>query len=104
MGIIITIMSGAEDGKRYEINKPQIILGRDTADDIYLSYDNRVSMHHARIIKADLYFIEDLGPDGHGSRSGTYVEGNDKKISGKIPISPNQLILLGYVWIKFDAR
>jgi pSer/pThr/pTyr-binding forkhead associated (FHA) protein len=105
MGITITIMSGAEDGKLSETDKTQIMLGRHPDDDICLLYDNRVSEHHARIIEdSGSYFIEDVGSEGKGSRNGTYIEGYDKKIILKTSISPGQLILLGYVWVKFDVR
>jgi len=98
---IITVMSGADDGKVFEFEKTPIALGRHADDDVYLPYDARVSRHHARITHdGESYFIEDVGPEGKGSNNGTYVR--DKKISTKTPISSGEMILLGNVWIKFD--
>jgi len=100
--IKITIMSGADDGKVFELEKNHIMLGRHTDDDVFLPYDSRVSRHHARITKkGDSYFIEDVGPEEKGSTNGTYVE--DKKIGTKTAISSGEMILLGNVWVKFES-
>lgn len=103
MGIVITVMSGAEDGKTFELSKTPSMLGRHPDDDVCLPYDTRVSRHHARITKeGNSYLIEDIGPKGKGSTNGTYV--NDNKITGKAPISTGETVLLGSVWIKFEVR
>jgi pSer/pThr/pTyr-binding forkhead associated (FHA) protein len=102
-GIKITVMSGAEDGKVFGLEKTPIMLGRHPDDDVCLPYDSRVSRHHARITKEhDSYFIEDVGPKGKGSTNGTYV--GDKKITTKTAISSGEMILLGSVWIRFEAK
>jgi pSer/pThr/pTyr-binding forkhead associated (FHA) protein len=101
--MIITVMSGAEDGKVLELEKTPIMLGRHPDDDVCLPYDSRVSRHHARITKkGDSYFIEDVGPEGKGSTNGTYV--GDKKIAAKTSISSGEMILIGSVWVKFEVR
>jgi len=100
-GVKITVMSRAEDGKVFELEKTPIVLGRHPDDDVCLPYDSRVSRHHARITKkGDSYFIEDVGPEGKGSTNGTYV--GEKKIGAKTAISSGEMILLGSVWIKFE--
>ena len=102
-GLKITVMSGAEDGKIFELKKTPIILGRHPDDDVCLPYDSRVSRHHARITKkGNLYFIEDVGPEEKGSTNGTYV--GDKKIGAKTAISSGEMILLGSVWVKFESQ
>ena len=101
-GVKITVMSGAEDGKIFELEKTPIMLGRHPDDDVCLSYDSRVSRHHARITKkGDVYFIEDVGSEGKGSTNGTYV--GEKKISTETAISSGEMILLGSVWVKFES-
>jgi pSer/pThr/pTyr-binding forkhead associated (FHA) protein len=101
--VVITVMSGAYDGKVFDLDTTPIMLGRHPDDDGYLRYDNRVSRHHARIAREGTsYFIEDVGPDGKGSGNGTYI--NDRRISGKTPISSGQMVLLGSVWIRFEAK
>jgi|GEM_PF-2919184 pSer/pThr/pTyr-binding forkhead associated (FHA) protein len=106
MGILITVMSGVDDGRIFETDKSEIMLGRHFEDDVCLPYDNRVSRHHARISKDGLssYCIEDMGPEAKGSTNGTYIDGNDKKISGKTSLSNGQIILLGNVWVKFEVK
>jgi len=102
-GVRITVMSGAEDGKIFELEKTPIILGRHPDDDVCLPYDSRVSRHHARITqKGDSYSIEDVGPEGKGSTNGTYV--GDKRIAPKTVISSGEMILLGSIWIRFEAK
>ncbi len=98
----ITIMSGAEDGKVFEFNSTPITLGRHPEDDVYLPHDKRVSRHHARITReGDSYLIEDVGPEGKGSKNRTYV--NDKIITARTVISSGEMILLGSVWVKFES-
>jgi pSer/pThr/pTyr-binding forkhead associated (FHA) protein len=97
----ITIMSGAEDGKVFGLEKNPFILGRHPDDDVCLPYDTRVSRHHARITRdGEVYSIEDKGPEGKGSTNGTYV--GNKKIAAKTTISSGEMILLGGVLVKFE--
>ena len=103
MGIVITVMSGAEDGKTFGLSKTPFMLGRHPDDDVCLPYDTRVSRHHAGITKeGKAYFIEDVGPEGKGSTNGTYV--NEKRITSKTPISTGDMILLGGVWVKLEVK
>jgi len=103
MGIVITVMSGAEDGKIIELSKPRFMLGRHPEDDVCLPYDARVSRHHAIVTKeGDSYFIEDVGPGGKGSTNGTFV--NEKRVAAKTPISTGDTILLGGVWVRFEIK
>jgi pSer/pThr/pTyr-binding forkhead associated (FHA) protein len=101
MGLKITIMSGAEDGKIYLSDKTPITIGRHPDDDVYLPFDLRISRHHARITKENSsYCIEDTGIEGTGSINGTYI--GLKKISGKTALSSGQIISIGAVLIKLE--
>jgi pSer/pThr/pTyr-binding forkhead associated (FHA) protein len=101
--IIITIMSGAEDGRVFELEDTSITIGRHPEDTVYLSHDNRVSRHHARITQeGDKYYIEDVGVKGEGSANGTYIA--DNRIDTKTAISSGEIILLGSVLIKFVTK
>jgi len=103
MGIIITVMSGAEDGKIIELSKTRFMLGRHPKDDVCLPYDTRVSRHHAIMTKEDdSYFIEDVGSEGKGSTNGTYV--GDKKITSKTHLISGDTVLLGGVWVRFEEK
>ncbi len=64
--------------KELKIDQDEIIIGRDTGNDIQI--DNiAVSREHARIIKGpNYYFIEDMS-----SKNGTFVNG--KKNQQEIP-------------------
>ena len=100
--IRITVMSGADDGKVFKLDKTPIILGRHPDDDVCLPHDNRVSRHHARITReGDSYFIEDVGPQGKGSTNGTSIGGT--RITEKTPIAPGVMIALATVWVKFEV-
>lgn len=103
--VIITVISGADDGKVFKLDKTPITLGRNPDDDVYLPYDTRISRHHARITKkGGSYYIEDVGPEGNGSTNGTYVQSDAEKISGKTLLSSYDRILLGNVWLKFQEK
>ena len=99
----IRVMSGAQDGRIFNIDRTPIMVGRHSEDDIYLSGDNRLSRHHARITReGDSFFIEDVGPQGKGSTNGTYVGKN--RVAEKTAISPGDIILLGSIYVKFESR
>jgi pSer/pThr/pTyr-binding forkhead associated (FHA) protein len=99
--IKISVMSGAEDGKTFEFLDTPITIGRHPEDNLCLAHDNRVSRHHARIIKErNEYFIEDVGPQGKGSTNGTFI--GENKIDSKTVILSGDMILLGSVAIKFQ--
>lgn len=101
--IVITVMSGADDGKVFQFDKTPVMVGRHPEDDVCLSYDTRVSRHHARITKeGKTYFIEEVGPEGKGSTNGTFV--NEKRITSKTPLSTGDMILLGSIWVRFEVR
>jgi len=103
MRIKITVMSGADDGKVFELDKTPIMLGRHQNDDVFLPYDTRCSRHHARITKeGKSYFIEDIGPEGKGSTNGTYV--GEKRIGAKTAISSGEVIILGGVLVRFESQ
>lgn len=101
--IKITVMSGAEDGRVFDFEKTPVIMGRHHDDDVYLPHDIRVSRHHARIIQEeDIYYIEDVGPEGKGSANGTYI--GDKEIDTRTVISSGEVILLGTVLVRFELQ
>lgn len=99
--IRITVMSGAEDGRVFELDKTAVTLGRHPDDDVYLPQDNRISRHHARITReGDSYFVEDVGPQGKGSTNGTYTA--RKKVVDRMAITSGEIIVLGTVAVKFE--
>lgn len=69
----LTIVKGPQIGEVFELDAPQITLGRDPRNSVFLN-DMTVSRHHARMdlgnIASGYATIEDLG-----SLNGTWVDG-----------------------------
>ena len=69
----LTIVKGPQIGQTFELDSPEITLGRDPKNSVFLN-DMTVSRHHARMdlsnVEAGLASIEDLG-----SLNGTWVDG-----------------------------
>jgi len=98
-------MTGADDGKVFELDKVPIMLGRHPDDDVCIPYDTRCSRHHTQITKeGKSYFIEDKGPEGKESTNDTYLEDSDKKIISKVSLILDTMILIGSVWVRFEMR
>lgn len=69
----LTIVKGPQIGEVFELDSPQITLGRDPRNSVFLN-DMTVSRRHARMdvsnVSSGLAMIEDLG-----SLNGTWVDG-----------------------------
>ena len=69
----LTIVKGPQIGQSFELDTPEITLGRDPKNSVFLN-DMTVSRHHARMdlsnIALGLATVEDLG-----SLNGTWVDG-----------------------------
>lgn len=82
---VLTLRTGPEEGKVYELGQETIILGRDVTNDIILS-DAEVSRRHSRLsLSPQGYVIEDLG-----STNGTFVNG--ERLSGPYLLIPGDQI------------
>lgn len=94
--VIIIVMSGVEDGKKIEFEKTPITLGRADDNDLCLPYDTRISRYHAKITKeGSSYWLEDLK-----STNGTYLD--ETRITGRVRISPDDVFVLGTIWLRFE--
>ena len=101
--VTITVMSGAEDGRLFELHEFPVMLGRHPDDNVFLPHDHGVSRHHAQIThNGDSFFVEDVGVRGKGSTNGTYLNGY--KVNTKTSISSGDMLLLGTVRLRFDKR
>lgn len=101
--VTIEVMSGAEDGRLFELHEFPVMLGRHTDDDVFLPHYHGVSRHHAQITRnGESFFIEDVGAKGKGSTNGTYLNGY--KVNTRTSISSGDVLLLGTVWLRFDKR
>ncbi|MBN1285563.1 MAG: FHA domain-containing protein [Anaerolineae bacterium] len=95
--LLITFMSGAEDGRQVATGGPAVSIGREERNDIVVPFDSRVSRRHARIECAgDDLHITDLN-----SRNGTYLQ-DGSRITGSVKVAPGALFRLGRTWLKVE--
>lgn len=84
----LVVRAGNLTGQSFALDRPEIVLGRDLANDIVVT-DAEVSRRHARIfLKGDNYVLEDLG-----STNGTFVNG--QRLTGPYILQPGEYINLG---------
>ena len=103
--ISVTLMSGPQDGKTLEWDRPgstdgymTLTIGRREGCDIALDFDTQVSRLHARIVyipATRAFYLEDAG-----SRNGTFL-GNDK-LTARAPLQPGTLFRVGSTWMRID--
>lgn len=80
--------SGPSAGMAYPLEKSEISIGRDLANDIVIN-DPEISRHHSRLfLQGDHYIIED-----RGSTNGTSVNG--QRLMGPYTLKPGELVTLG---------
>lgn len=113
MRLELMIMSGVEDGLRLSYTDEngdgqfnddktiwKISIGRKEDSDICLRNDSFISRQHAYICREqDQWWLEDCE-----STNGTYVEhaDSDARVTGVIPIEPNQLFRVGHTWMRIE--
>ena len=84
----LIIQEGPAAGRTVELDKLEMIIGRDTSSDLVIDAPG-VSRRHARIVRqGDGYFIEDLE-----SSNGTFLNG--KRLERYEELSPDDRIHLG---------
>jgi hypothetical protein len=84
-----------DDGTMYPLLEDVTTVGR-TEDNIVALRDPSVSSHHARVIRAATFGIEDLG-----SRNGTYVNG--EKVTALRTLADGDLIRFGKLVLTFNV-
>jgi predicted component of type VI protein secretion system len=84
----LVMRAGPTPGKTYPIEKSEIFVGRDVANEVLIN-DAEVSRRHARIsIQAGNYVIEDLG-----STNGTFVNG--QRLAGPRVLRVGDTVMFG---------
>ena len=95
----LTIVKGPQIGEVFELDAPQITLGRDPRNSVFLN-DMTVSRHHARMdlgnIASGLATIEDLG-----SLNGTWVDG---AIANRASLKDGSTIQIGTFRMVFHTN
>ena len=102
--ITVTLMSGPQDGKTLEWDRPEddsemvLTIGRREGCDISLDYDTQVSRIHARLVYSPLnqrFYLEDAG-----SRNGTFV--GSARLTERATLEPGTLFRVGRTWMRVD--
>lgn len=84
----LVMRSGPNPGRTFELDKSEISIGRDIANEIVIN-DAEVSRKHARLVaQSGGYVLQDTG-----STNGTFVNG--QRLMGPHMLRPGELILLG---------
>ena len=84
----LTMRSGPTPGKAFPLEKEEILLGRDLANDIPIS-DPEISRRHARfMMQGESFLVEDLG-----STNGTFLNG--QRVSSPQQLRAGDVITLG---------
>ena len=89
--------SGASLGRRYQLDAPEILVGRAQECGIMLA-DGSVSREHAKIFSSgETFEIEDLR-----SSNGTFIQ--SQRIATRTPLSDGTTLRFGSVMFKFFAQ
>ncbi|MCY2991634.1 MAG: SpoIIE family protein phosphatase [Planctomycetota bacterium] len=93
----VRTVNGPDVGHRYELSGPTATVGRHPDCEIALPQADRVSRHHAQILRdGNVYYIKDLG-----SRNGTYL--NDVKIDEQTyPLRDGDRVMVCDVTLAFQ--
>jgi hypothetical protein len=84
----LVLRTGPTPGKVYNLDKTELVIGRDLNNDIVIN-DSEISRRHARLfLQGNNYVIEDLG-----STNGTSVNG--QKLVGPYILRPGEVITFG---------
>ncbi len=84
----LTVKTGPNPGKIYDLVKEEVVVGRDLGNDIVIS-DADISRRHAHfVLQGDVYLLEDLG-----STNGTYVNG--ERLTGPQLLMGGETIMFG---------
>lgn len=86
--------SGTDLGRRYNLDKPEMTIGRAPDSDIVIN-EQSVSRKHARVhVTNDTIDIEDLN-----SSNGTFVK--DARINSRVALHDGEIIRLGTILFKY---
>jgi pSer/pThr/pTyr-binding forkhead associated (FHA) protein len=94
----LVVRQGPIPGQIFELNRNEIMIGRDIANDFVVN-DAEVSRKHAKLtLEGDRYKIEDLN-----STNGTYIDG--QRLIGPHVLAIGEIIMFGdNVGVIFDGE
>jgi len=90
----LIIIRGQPQGKRYELSKNSMFIGRDVAAEIMLNDQNASRKHAEVIVEGEVVKLKD-----NGSTNGTFV--NDKAIKEPVVLRKEDMIKIGNTILKF---
>ena len=91
----LTVKAGPNPGMVYDLDKDEIVLGRDLGNDIMIS-DADISRRHARfVLQGDVYTVEDLG-----STNGTFLK--NEPVEAAVVITNGDEVRIGSVTVKIE--
>ena len=94
----LLLLSADAPKREFGLNGSTVTFGRDRNNSICLSWDHRVSRHHARLWRAgENWILEDLG-----STNGTYV--GDYRLEGPVAIVPGHTFRVGRTQLELRVR
>lgn len=90
----LIVENGAEAGAAFELNAPEMVIGRQTGVEIKLNGTN-VSRRHARVLREGArFFLEDLN-----SSNGTFLNGS--KLADRASLKPRDEVRIGPYVLRF---
>lgn len=90
------VVNGAEAGSSFDLDAPEVVIGRQTGVEIKLNGTN-VSRRHARVSRnGDSFLLEDLG-----SSNGTFLNG--AKIAQRASLKPLDEVRIGPYLLRFET-
>lgn len=97
MSHTLEVLEGSEAGRRFSLNRDEILIGRGLGCQIVLD-SLAVSRTHARLVlDRDTYAIEDLGSRGH-----TFV--NDRQITGRVRLEDGDRVRVADIPLVFRSH
>jgi len=92
----LIFLSGELKGRKFEIDKDTVTIGRSSENHIRIN-DPSVSSRHCQITRnGDLYSVTDLD-----STNGTFLDG--EQFTGTVDLSPKATVQAGEIQMVFDA-
>jgi len=95
---LIVMRSGPIPGSSFYLEKPEVTLGRDLANDIPVP-DQEISRRHARFVtRADGVYIEDLGSTNGSFLNGVRINSPQKLTNGDL-ITLAEATVMSFEWL-----
>lgn len=87
----LIVLGGPMDGLEFEVDRPELTIGRRDDQDFCLPLDPAVSRQHARLtVEGDEYWLEDVG-----SSNGVFIADAEDKIEGRVVLFLGTTFRLG---------